>query len=352
MGGMVSFSTLCTINKACYLRSIQKWYTYYLTQDWTWGTLSNIKFDTPEEELAWYKRTQTYEALKNNFIVNGDDILFKADDLLYEIWKNETSKAGLKMSQGKNYKSTDMCMINSQLFKKNKSGEIIRVGYLNQGMVYGTTQDLSNPLQYTQGLNDMFKLCPQAKFVLPIVFNRFNNRYGNFRPNWFMPMELGGFGILPEYSSDEIHITKEQKRMAYLFKSNPALALHRKMRAIEDGPKMSPILSKIFDKISKIKMVQGPFVPLPSQISHKESEWIARFSLMNYLSNPIKFVTDANDYRNRKFKKTYGKKLDRSKCLNFDNQFFLMNLPCPGLLPIRSDLSFERQDDEQRGYSL
>jgi hypothetical protein len=49
-------------------------------------------------------------------LLNGDDLLFKADDELYKTWCEIIAKVGFERFVGKNYKSRNMAVINSCLF--------------------------------------------------------------------------------------------------------------------------------------------------------------------------------------------------------------------------------------------
>ncbi len=63
-------------------------------------------------------RKPNLEPLRDQPIkVNGDDLLFKADDGLYSDWCDTIAKVGFERSIGKNYKSRSMAVINSQLFQ-------------------------------------------------------------------------------------------------------------------------------------------------------------------------------------------------------------------------------------------
>jgi hypothetical protein len=72
-------------------------------------------------------------------LVNGDDILFKGDEQLLSTWGEHIGDVGFEKSVGKNYVSSDYCVINSQLFL-TRGDRITKVPYLNFGWVTGTTK--------------------------------------------------------------------------------------------------------------------------------------------------------------------------------------------------------------------
>jgi len=339
MGGPVSFSTLCVINLAAYRLAVKIWRDRPLGDDPL--TTLEERHDSPII-VEYMRRVKITKDLLEHVVINGDDILFKSDDELYEIWKQTVTKFGLKPSQGKNFKSKDFCTINSQLFMR-VNGVLTRQGYLNQGMLYGLDDyQLTNPIQFAQGLNEMFETCPEATPILPLVMQRFNNRYGDFSPNWFIHPALGGFGIKPKFAIGPITVTKDQQAMATEFKRNPNLALHRLERS-EDATNFSPTIRRIYDSVIKVKIVQGDYVPLPNEVPIREIDWVARFSLIQYLQSPGKFTTDRGDYKNVRMRRSKRKKLmDKEKCLNHDIRFFATNpVPCPPLQVLPKKGSWE-----------
>jgi len=86
MGSTQSFPVLCIINYLCY-----------------WGAL--------EEYL---ERTINPKDLP--CLVNGDDILFRTDKHLYQVWLKWIKRAGFVLSVGKNYVHSSLFTINSSLY--------------------------------------------------------------------------------------------------------------------------------------------------------------------------------------------------------------------------------------------
>jgi len=77
--------------------------------------------------------------------VNGDDVLFPADDKEYSSWKVSTSQVGLKFSLGKNYFSRDLALINSEFFIWSKEADrLVRLPVANVGLL-GYQREMVDP---------------------------------------------------------------------------------------------------------------------------------------------------------------------------------------------------------------
>lgn len=76
----------------------------------------------------------------------------------------------------------------------------------------------------------MFTHCPWASSCLPLSMERFDARTDTFKwfkPNWYLPVHLGGYGIDPRWSDGSLRITRNQRILAAMFVHNPDLALFR-----------------------------------------------------------------------------------------------------------------------------
>jgi hypothetical protein len=109
MGSTLSFPILCVVNLVAYWRALER----YL------GKEIDVR-DLP-------------------VLVNGDDILFRADDRLYDLWKEEIRDVGFELSLGKNYIHPEYLTVNSQLYSE-KGGEIHFLGSLNAGLLTGQSK--------------------------------------------------------------------------------------------------------------------------------------------------------------------------------------------------------------------
>jgi hypothetical protein len=73
MGSILSFPILCVVNLLCYWRAVERY----------WGKQVSLR--------------------KLQVLINGDDILFRANARLYAIWQEEIKEVGFELSVGKNY---------------------------------------------------------------------------------------------------------------------------------------------------------------------------------------------------------------------------------------------------------
>jgi hypothetical protein len=87
MGSPLSFPILCYINVVVYWIALENYYGIYI----------------PFHLLP--------------VLVNGDDILFRANASFYDIWKSLLKEVGFSLSLGKNYLHKDVLTVNSLLFR-------------------------------------------------------------------------------------------------------------------------------------------------------------------------------------------------------------------------------------------
>jgi hypothetical protein len=262
MGHPLSFPFLCIINLAYYLTAIERFKVTLV--GWT-------KKEVRERTLA----------LRRNVIVNGDDILFKCDEVFFGIWKGVCAEGGLLLSPGKSYLSKKFLQINSRSYVE-KRGKVSRIGYLNLKLVLGYSLKSGEtdvqPEQIGKDLSAMVDLSPWTQPALPTAFSRWEKRFvGRFRPNWFLPASLGGFGVSPKWSSKEdIGLTTMQRKVAAMFASDPKLAL---TRSVLKRPALNPALRRIIPPVKLVRFGEEGgenFFPL-------KEEWTARISLYSSL---------------------------------------------------------------------
>lgn len=207
MGHPLSFPLLCSINLGCYRTALMRW----LAQD--------------EDRLEIVK------ILWNLVLVNGDDMLYRAPASFFLIFHEVTKEAGLVVSLGKNYNSKHVALINSQMYVL-KNGRMIRTGYLNQRLLSAgsiESPSLATPDQLGKDVGEMVKHCSWAKGCIPMAFSRWKPKWtGWFKPNWFLPVHLGGYGVPLQHASEDWKITRGQRKMASRFITNPRLQLYRR----------------------------------------------------------------------------------------------------------------------------
>jgi len=262
MGNPLSFPFLCVINLAVYYEALQIW------------------LDIDPGNLERYNR---YCIMKENVIVNGDDILFKAPKDLIEIFKGVANEAGFQISVGKNYVSPDCCQVNSQIFIR-RNGLMERKGYLNLRLVKGTnikeSDSSATPIEIGKSLSEMVRLCSWSSSSVPYAMKRVSSRVkGWFSPSWYLPVHLGGYGLDKSLMPASQYFSRDQRKVASHFLSQPNLKLYR-----------SNILNKTkLDKLPsgflKSKLVFGSYVPEPSESfdSDDQSGWTALLSTYNRL---------------------------------------------------------------------
>jgi hypothetical protein len=228
MGHPLSFPVLCIVNLAVYRFSIKKW----------------VKLDS--------SRRARGRIMWDHVLINGDDILFKCDRSFFEVWTQVTRSVGFVVSVGKNYLSPDMALINSKLFQRVGGLMTVR-GYVNLKLLLGyslkTGESEASPFQIARDLNQAFSCCPRFARALPSAFERWNGAWRSwFRPNWYLPIHLGGLGIDPVWA-EKLFITRSQRLAAAMLVVKPDIALTRidgNMRMMSTGllgvrPKILPL---------------------------------------------------------------------------------------------------------------
>jgi hypothetical protein len=110
MGSTLSFPILCTVNLVAYWKALEE----YL----------GVEIDNPRDLPV---------------LINGDDILFRANKRLYKIWKKWIKAVGFELSLGKNYIHPNYLTVNSQLYHF-KDGEFEKIRYLNPGLLTGQSK--------------------------------------------------------------------------------------------------------------------------------------------------------------------------------------------------------------------
>jgi hypothetical protein len=203
MGSPLSFPILCMINLVAYWAALQEYS----------GRLIRLE-DLP-------------------VLINGDDILFRADQSLYDIWKLHIKNVGFSLSIGKNYFHETLLMINSQMFAHiggPSSLDFREIHYLNCGLLTGQSKlsgriedrclpvwDLYN--RVIPGARNAFRahqrfLHYNKELIKEATGTGPNGSSGNF--NLFLPRERGGLGFIrPRTVSNKI-TNFQQKFASYL----------------------------------------------------------------------------------------------------------------------------------------
>lgn len=296
MGHPLSFPLLCVINLAVYHETINEWCSYDRVYTKVFQKLPGM--DAYSKKRATVRRLEKRKKLavimRENVLVNGDDILFKCNRSFYSLWLEIVTEVGFQISQGKNYLSPDCCMINSQIFKRS-GGVMRREGYLNLKFVSGfsvkTGESLAVPTQIARDVNKMCSLCPWTQGSISAIFKRWSHQViDNFVPNWYLPVHLGGFGLDPKFRPKSWRISKKQRIVAAHFINDPKLSLYR----------MTGISLPAIDFAGAIcswKFVDRPSVPRDYEVS--DDPWLARIALACRYSQCGQDIDDGDSWYRR-----------------------------------------------------
>lgn len=237
MGHPLSFPLLCVINTAVYESAVDEF-----CGSFSWHDLSSDAL----EVAIWYDqvvlgneqtkldfrsvayRSRFLRALERDVIrgecdrrlgsavktrmlqhhlVNGDDALFRGNSRFELIFWQHAARVGFRPSVGKTYASSLMAMINNVLFK-DVGTHVERCGYLNQAILEGYTPKKTSapatPDQLGKDLNKMFSLRKNSSGYLPLCFRKWEKFHrGFYKPNWFLPVHLGGYGVAPRFADPD-----------------------------------------------------------------------------------------------------------------------------------------------------
>jgi len=188
MGNPMSFPILCLVNLVGYWMSLEK----YLNR-------SVDIMDLP-------------------VLVNGDDILFRADQTFHDIWKDQIHSLGFSLSVGKYYFHKRVATLNSQFFIDGKEVRYYNPGLLYKDYGYAGNKKKCHYLPVEQIATEFLGGC----WSLERGWTQFKHYWGSTidiatsggMQNLFLPRSAGGLGaIAPPGLS--YHVTIPQKRIAY-----------------------------------------------------------------------------------------------------------------------------------------
>lgn len=318
MGHPMSFQLLCVINLAVYRCAIRRW------------VADDVEGREAKGRRMW-----------SNVLVNGDDMLFKCDKDFYPVFIQCAADAGFKVSQGKQYLSPDCCMINSQVFQ-GKSTLMKRLGYLNMKLLTGLSlkqgESEATPTQIGKDLSKMVDLCPWTACTIPTAFRRWEKDNGKwfgkrYKPNWYLPVHLGGFGVARRHAPTSWRVTKQQRLIAARFVNDPRMALYRK-----EG--MDIPTAKMAGALASWRMVPGDYVRAEHETDDLNDEWLARLCYAARAHHGSKPVSDA--VMISKFAPEFRLKPMSMEAIEryWDAQVFASKLPtCPSISEIRTKQS-------------
>lgn len=279
MGHPLSFPLLCIINSAVLNRTLAKW----IDESPTWFDRKIRKFLAP--------------LINKGKVINGDDIAFVAPASLYALFEPTAAEVGFKISVGKNYRSETHIMANSQLFRftgVSAPGQVTvnRQMYFNQRLLTGLNvkrsgqegeASLARPTEIKNELNRTLDNISWLRVIVPDVMGRWQKEWYSrtFRPNWYLPVHLGGMGIDPKYAPPSLKITRDQRYMAARFLHEPRLGLY-----YSTGSKATVKQIDYLCSIETFTFVPGSTVLPAHQVARTDVNvgWMARAAAVAHAS--------------------------------------------------------------------
>jgi hypothetical protein len=162
-------------------------------------------------------------------LVNGDDILFRADDHLVEIWEEKIGQCGYKLSLGKNYVHPSVLMVNSEMYQysvsQSGSPHFRHIPFFNVGLLTGQSKLSGRTETREMPLPDVWNEVVQGACNEQRALKRFIHYMKEDVTKWtksgdynlFLPVWRGGLGFIKpkDYS---FHITSFQQRIGGLIR--------------------------------------------------------------------------------------------------------------------------------------
>jgi hypothetical protein len=198
MGSILSFPLLCLANFSCYVKTLKEYVKIMLD-----GRFPTKRTELSEDLDLLFENSIFLSSLP--VLINGDDISFRASENFYNLWLKNLPEFGFKPSQGKNYISSVMVTLNSEVYLPQSR---TTVGYLNVGLLRGPDSGLLGARQSSltdMPLSDFFNLSvvpsnnpsrSLRRFIhynLPII--KRITRGG--KHNLFLPSAFGGLDFVP-----------------------------------------------------------------------------------------------------------------------------------------------------------
>lgn len=356
MGHGLSFFILCLTNLCCLKTA---------TERWRLSTDVKLRKLVSERRLSHTEATQLsafHERLCRHIVktsmINGDDLLFCCPHSnfwttdLASIFEQVALEVGFEFSVGKNYISDHSIMMNSQAFKKiskpNEPAFFRKCGYLNQRVSLGSVaskKNLNTPLTAAVSLSKMLKDLPRASpFITtlqkryPVLDKKFHLKGQCFRPNWFIPVHLGGYG-LDIRLCEKFEPTPSQLLVATRFLTERNLQL-----LAACGDELSLNLSTLGGIVGKLSIVKkGDQNVLPYPVTRFDDDaWAQRLAyLTTYqnLSSPLSNLAKICAALKNPEKGYWCEPMSIEKMVEFWNVDLLFPTPppCPPLNPLRYD---------------
>jgi hypothetical protein len=209
------------------------------------------------------RRETKSELYTSRFLINGDDILFKATPSHMQAWRSNADDVGLIVNEIKTYITPQWFLINS-IFG-NKNGSIIR--YYNRALAIGyrvKSEPIRLVSQASTIWNKEMKNLPEKcksrfsrhfmktlnKKMKPIFTRvRINNRskFLPFTPNYFIQKKLGGLGLVSNKGFRKTKISYMQRKVATYLCRHPFESFL--VEKINESPTSCKSAIQLFNKI-------------------------------------------------------------------------------------------------------
>jgi len=188
-----------------------------------------------------YSRSRSPEDFSSFVLINGDDILFRATEKGYDIWKDVVKQFGLSPSPGKNYCSERFFMINSRLFTI-KGGKISEEPFINWALLNSSQLkselriDYGNPFSppYGQLLRTLFRQAQpsliQKRRLYGLFLSIHKKKLRRCYNDLLIPSCLGGMGglTIEEFRKGELLTRGQREKMVNGFRFRLGLFALRK----------------------------------------------------------------------------------------------------------------------------
>jgi len=275
------------------------------TKDQQWGQLMGSPASFPVLCIANWALTaaaleecegqRTRPAGTSGITINGDDIAFEALPPAIANWRRRTAQGGLTPSVGKNFVSSQFVQINSKMLVVDDTfcfQVTLPYSRKSEWSQFGPAQDELRPVKKTL-MGGYFRCLPNASLAVlapprPVSFaefclsapgwaktflssfdtaekdrlmSLFTEHWGEYLRrlpaglmNWFVPRELGGFG-LP--ATREVTMNEGQQRAAAWMRDNTDAETARRAKLVWDQPGASTTVHADATKVVNLLREQG-----------------------------------------------------------------------------------------------
>ena len=245
-------------------------------------------------------------------LVNGDDILFRANTGFYEIWKRKASSAGFSLSLGKNYVHSRYFTVNSELWSclDGDPNTLKFYPFLNVGLLTGQSKITGRRDASLLPLWDLYNLVLRGSIDPVRSHRRFLHYHkrsialftSNGRYNFAASKWKGGLGFESSKYPDLMSspwapkFTRFQRQLAHLAKRallrKPSTLRGIVLRAETEGPLAGGVVTR------RTRIVPGPAIgPLPLHSHRKKT--LVRAPLLSQRIDPsrVEYETSGDQIR-------------------------------------------------------